>query len=89
MRIPCPYCGERDASEFSYRGDATSRRPDPAAPNAAEAFTDYVYMRDNAAGPHLEHWYHAAGCHAWLVVKRDTRTHEIVSASLAHGSGTP
>ena len=25
MRIQCPFCGERDLSEFAYRGDADIR----------------------------------------------------------------
>ncbi|HEY2138123.1 MAG TPA: sarcosine oxidase subunit delta [Xanthobacteraceae bacterium] len=89
MRIKCPYCGEREAHEFSYRGDATVVRPDPAAPNASEAFADFVYLRDNPAGVHREHWYHVAGCHSWLVVERDTRSHRILATSLAHGSSAP
>ena len=32
MRIPCPYCGPRGDEEFTYLGDATVQRPDPAAP---------------------------------------------------------
>ena len=83
MRIACPYCGERDAHEFAYLGDAAPARPDPQAPNAAEAFYDYVYLRDNPAGLHRELWYHNAGCHAWLVVTRDTRTHAIESVAFA------
>jgi sarcosine oxidase subunit delta len=83
MRIKCPYCGERDAREFSYRGAAGSNRPDPAAPDAAAAFYDYVYLRDNPAGLHAELWYHGAGCRAWLEVRRDTRTHEIRSVAFA------
>jgi heterotetrameric sarcosine oxidase delta subunit len=86
MRIHCPYCGERDAHEFSYRGDANLARPDPAAPGAAAEFLDFVYLRDNPAGVHREHWYHGAGCHSWLAVERDTGTHEILSASHVHGS---
>ncbi len=39
--------------------------------------TDYVYLRDNPAGAHRELWYHGAGCRSWLVVARDTRTHQI------------
>ena len=27
MRIDCPYCGLRDASEFFYQGDAARVRP--------------------------------------------------------------
>lgn len=74
MRISCPYCGERDAREFTILGDATSKRPNNAS---ADAMFDYVYLRDNPAGRHHEFWYHAFGCHAWLTVTRDTRTHAI------------
>jgi sarcosine oxidase subunit delta len=77
MRINCPYCGERGNDEFSYLGDASVVRPDPSAPNADESFWAFAYERKNIAGPTQELWYHAAGCHAWLVVTRDTRTHEI------------
>jgi len=77
MRINCPYCGERGNDEFSYLGDASVMRPDPSAPDADEAFWAFAYERKNIAGPTQELWYHAAGCHAWLVVTRDTRTHEI------------
>ena len=83
MRIPCPFCGVRDAHEFSYLGDAHPVRPDPNAPDAADAFHDYVYLRDNPAGPHRELWYHGAGCRRWLVVTRDTRTHEIFATEFA------
>ena len=77
MRIPCPCCGERGADEFSYLGDAAPVRP---APNAAMAdWVDYAYLRDNPSGAHAELWYHAAGCHAWLTVTRDLRSHAILS----------
>jgi sarcosine oxidase subunit delta len=76
MRIACPHCGTRDGREFTYLGDAGKMRPGGLGAGADEMFT-YVYLRDNPAGPHRELWYHAAGCHAWLVVMRDTRTHEI------------
>jgi heterotetrameric sarcosine oxidase delta subunit len=42
-----------------------------------------VYVRDNPAGPHRELWFHAASCHEWLVVTRDTRTHAISGAEPA------
>ena len=83
MLIPCPYCGDRDASEFAYLGDATLKRPDPSSPNAERAFHDYVYLRDNPAGPHREFWLHVSGCRSWLIVTRDTRNHEILGAELA------
>ena len=86
MRIACPHCGERDVREFTCLGDATPTRPDPDAPDALARFTDYVYLRDNPAGSHRELWYHGAGCQAWLVVTRDTRSHVITGVeSCEHG----
>ncbi len=82
MRIDCPCCGLRDVGEFSYLGDA-----DPVRPNGMDAdpaaMTDYVYLRDNAAGAHRELWYHGSGCRSWLVVARDTRTHAIDRVAFA------
>jgi sarcosine oxidase subunit delta len=89
MRIHCPFCGERDLSEFSYLGDANFKRPDPQAPDAEARFFDAVYLRDNPAGPHEELWYHASGCRSWLRVSRNTRTHEISGVELAKGGGQP
>jgi sarcosine oxidase subunit delta len=83
MRIPCPFCGARDISEFAYLGDATVVRPSPDAPNALSQFLEAVYLRDNPRGPHSELWYHASGCRAWLRVERDTATHVVASAALA------
>ncbi|MSP66524.1 MAG: sarcosine oxidase subunit delta [Alphaproteobacteria bacterium] len=92
MRIDCPYCGERGSEEFSYLGDADTlmARPDADRPDAAAAFHAYVYLRDNPAGRHRELWYHGAGCHSWLVVTRDTRTHAItvvISAAAPRAAG--
>lgn len=87
MRIHCPLCGERDAREFSYLGDAGPKRPDPAGADAQHAFYEYVYLRDNVSGQMREYWYHGAGCHSWLVVTRDTRTHKISSVVRAADRG--
>jgi sarcosine oxidase subunit delta len=80
MRIPCPHCGERDGREFLYLGDASVCRPSPEAESAIAAFVDYVYFRDNRAGPHREYWYHAGGCQCWIVVTRNTRNHTVLDA---------
>jgi sarcosine oxidase subunit delta len=84
MRIPCPYCGERDAHEFAYLGDA-GLRDRPAADAPAEAWHGYVYLRDNPAGPQRELWYHAGGCRSWLEVTRDTGSHAVLAVRLAGG----
>ena len=81
MRIPCPYCGERDSREFVFRGSAEHARPED--PEDQAAFFEYAYMRENPAGALREHWYHAQGCRTWLVVTRDTGDHAILAAELA------
>jgi len=86
LRIPCPFCGLRANDEFAYLGDATVRRPDPASPDAGQAFHDYVYLRENPSGIHQELWYHGP-CRSWLKVTRNTRTHEISDVTFADGSG--
>ena len=79
LRIPCPWCGERDETEFRYRGDASRSRPEGAA--AGEAFAAYVYERGNERGWHLEWWLHVGGCRRLLKLERHTLTHEIRSVS--------
>jgi len=75
LRIPCPWCGERDETEFRYRGDASKTRP--AADAGLAAFTAYVYERDNPLGWHIEWWLHVGGCRRLLKVIRHTFSHEI------------
>lgn len=82
MRIPCPHCGERDRREFYYMGDALALdRPAPDA--GASAWDDYLHNRDNPAGETRDLWQHEGGCGAWIVVHRNTVTHEIYGATLA------
>jgi sarcosine oxidase subunit delta len=85
MRIECPFCGERDLSEFAYLGDATITRPEGSAPDVQARFFDAVYLRDNPCGRFEELWYHASGCRSWLRVRRDTRTHEILGVGFSKG----
>ena len=82
MRIICPHCGERDLREFSYQGAALALDR-PAADAGEAAWDDYIHLRDNPAGPTRDLWYHAGGCSAWIVVDRDTATHEITATHLA------
>jgi len=82
MRINCPICGARDSREFHYRGSAKLlERPAPDA--GAEAFFDYVYLRDNPAGVNRELWFHDLGCRSWIVAERNVSTHEFLSTALA------
>ncbi len=83
MLIKCPYCGERPSEEFTYRGDARPNRPDSLEESAMEEWFDYVYLRDNVKGKMHEHWHHSGGCRAWLVVERDTQSHEVFGVTTA------
>jgi len=82
LRLQCPVCGLRDETEFSYGGDATVQRPDMNETDL-KVWHDFVFLRDNPRGAHLEYWHHVHGCRQWLVVERDTQSHEIGDARLA------
>jgi heterotetrameric sarcosine oxidase delta subunit len=81
MRIPCPLCGSRDRREFTYYGsDDYLNRPAADAPLAA--WDNHLHLRDNPAGEVHDLWYHESGCAQWLVVHRNTVTHEVYAAEL-------
>lgn len=81
MRLTCPLCGVRDRREFHYYGaEDYLRRPAEGA-SLAE-WDDHLHNRDNPAGVTRDLWYHEAGCAQWLLVTRNTVTHEIFSVEL-------
>jgi sarcosine oxidase subunit delta len=81
MLIPCPVCGLRDHAEFTYWGDATIVRPAISEADRGP-WARYVYDRANPRGAHEECWHHVHGCRQWLVVARNTETHDISGARL-------
>jgi sarcosine oxidase subunit delta len=84
MIINHPLLGPRDAQEFVYLGDVSLiDRPDWQAEGAVDSFYEYLYLRDNPAGAHRELWFHEQGDRSWLVVTRDTVSHEITQVELA------
>ena len=81
MRVSCPYCGLRDQREFTVTGHAGALDR-PATDAGAEAWDDYLHNRDNLAGVTREMWLHTP-CGAWLVVERNTVTHDLLSVTPA------
>ena len=81
MRIKCPICGERDRREFYYYGedDYLDRPPE----GDIDAMHRYLHIRQNTPGIRKDLWHHEAGCSSWLVVERNTTTHEILGVELA------
>lgn len=78
MRLTCPYCGERDRREFTYRGDAVGIFR-PEATEWTPEWNNYLHNRDNPAGETRDLWYHDP-CGAWIEVRRNTVTHEVVAS---------
>ena len=84
MLINHPLLGPRDASEFTYLGDACLiNRPNWQDKDAQKKFDEYIHLRQNPDGEHKELWYHEQGDRSWLVVTRNTVSHEIVKVELA------
>jgi heterotetrameric sarcosine oxidase delta subunit len=72
LEIPCPHCGPRPHTEFTFGGE---ERPIEAAD--PEADFARVYLAENVAGRRPERWFHALGCRSWFTVTRDTTTNGI------------
>jgi sarcosine oxidase subunit delta len=71
--LDCPFCGSRPLEEFRFR----KTLPEPgSAPIAA------VYQRVDRLHDSVEHWQHAAGCRAWLWVRRNPSTDEVLEVRL-------
>jgi sarcosine oxidase subunit delta len=85
IELPCPHCGQRPFTEFTFGGEW--RELD--APDADADFAR-VYLPENPEGPQRERWFHAMGCRTWTTVTRDTRTNEVERGTLADevGRGT-
>mgnify|MGYP006275318575 FL=1 len=74
--IKCPWCGERDQSEFSYGGEAHIKRPENGEEMSDAEWADYVFHRTNPKGVHYERWVHSHGCGQWFNAARNTATDE-------------
>ena len=79
LLIPCPYCGEREETEFSFGDEAHIQRPANPDELSDEEWARYVFMHTNPKGVHFEQWVHTAGCRKWFNVVRNTVTYEILA----------
>jgi heterotetrameric sarcosine oxidase delta subunit len=73
-RLHCPFCGVRELEEFRFH--KTLAEPGTNA-------CDEVYMRINRVTMSLEHWQHAKGCRAWLLVRRNPSDGAVLDVRLA------
>ena len=79
LLLSCPWCGPRDETEFSCGGEAHIDRPLKPAELSDKQWADYLFMRGNSKGRHLERWVHAQGCRRWFNVERNTVSHHITA----------
>jgi len=77
--IRCPWCGERDISDFAYGGEAHIARPTNPEKMSDAEWAGYVFLRTNPKGVFAERWNHAAGCRRWFNALRNTATDEILA----------
>ena len=80
LLIPCPWCGPRDQSEFSWGGEAHNVRPVDTRGIGDDEWADYLFMRSNPKGPFAERWVHSAGCGRWFDIVRDTADDRVIRA---------
>ncbi|MGI9334514.1 MAG: sarcosine oxidase subunit delta [Gammaproteobacteria bacterium] len=78
LQLNCPHCGVRDETDLSCHGEAHIQRPETPHECTDEQWADYLFMRSNPRGLHLERWF-CNGCRCWFNACRDTATHEIVA----------
>jgi sarcosine oxidase subunit delta len=77
LLIRCPWCGERDETEYRYGGESHVLRPSGATVSEEE-WASYLFDRANTRGIHLERWLHAFGCRQWFNAARDTQTNAVL-----------
>ena len=88
LLLTCPHCGlSVEETELAPGGEA--HIPRAGADADADAFEDYLFLRDNPKGPVLERWRHAFGCGKWFVAARDTATNQVFGTYPAQRSGPP
>ncbi len=71
LLIPCPWCGPRPEIEFRNAGVAHITRP-VGDGITDEAWSRFLYERDNPKGRTAERWRHVHGCGCFFNAIRDT-----------------
>ena len=76
--FPCPFCGPRAETEFSFAAEAGKTRPEGEVSDLA--WSRYLYTEKNPRGATREIWSHLT-CGEYFVMERDTLTHVVKSSS--------
>ncbi len=71
--LSCPFCGVRELSEFEFH---------KTLPNAGDDPLSATYFRINRVDDSQEYWQHVRGCRAWLQVRRNPSTGQVLEMIL-------
>ena len=87
LLIHCPVCAEaRPETEFRYGGEAHIARAAEMVKLTDAELADYLYLRTNPKGWHVERWQHAAGCGRFFNAVRNTVSDRLLAT---YRSGDP
>ena len=80
LTLPCPFCGQRDESEFVNAGPTNSSRPDANVSDAE--WVDWLTVPENPIVFVEEIWCHAMVCVNGFTIKGHSVTDEFVTADV-------
>ncbi|MCP5087160.1 MAG: sarcosine oxidase subunit delta [Rhodobacteraceae bacterium] len=78
LLIPCPNCGPRDETEFTY-GGPVSQWPEMNGGSTTKDWHRAVHFKSSKSTLVSELWYHDAGCERWIVLCRDQNSHDFTA----------
>jgi sarcosine oxidase subunit delta len=70
---------ERPEIEFRHAGEAHIARPLDPSQLADGQWSEFLYMRSNPKGLHVERWRHVHGCGRFFNAVRDTVTDKFLA----------
>ena len=87
LLIRCPYC-EMERPELEFRGAGEAHIARPLAPETLSdaEWADFLYMRTNPKGFHVERWRHIHGCGRFFNAVRHTISDKFV---ITYKAGEP
>ena len=77
LTLPCPFCGQRDETEFANAGPTKPPRPDAKVTDSD--WIDWLTVPVNPIGYVEEKWWHSKGCVKWFTLNLHTVTHDVTT----------
>ena len=82
--FPCPFCGPRPETEFTFVTEAGKPRPEPAAEVSDAQWAAYLHLNHAPKGRSEEIWLHlTCGDYFWMA--RDTVTRDVLDTRPLNG----